>query len=184
MNASLRKELRLLWSSFPIGLLAAFSVWLLPRNAHASEFWTALRFAAPFVFCPAMIVMLALDSFGREVGSGTFTQLLAQPISRTSVWCTKVLLLVGAAMVIWVIWLGSLLTLQSIPVLKFTSSEWLYFEFGSLLFVFVALSGGLWTVLLFRQVGIAFWFTLLSPLTICVVTLMVLGEKWAAPINT
>ena len=40
---------------------------------------------------------MTLGSFGRELSAGTFSFLLAQPVSRSRVWWTKTLLLAAAA---------------------------------------------------------------------------------------
>ena len=86
MNAYLRKEIRLLLPSFSAALVLAFSAWLLPLDpAHVSELRKALA-VLPFVLCPVMMVLMSLDSFGREVASGTFSSLLAEPISRRRIW--------------------------------------------------------------------------------------------------
>lgn len=169
MNAFLRKEIRLLRPSFLIGAIAALSIWTLPLR-HKDTFWMVLRTIVPFVVCPAMVIMLALESFGAEMSARTFSQLLAQSISRQRLWWTKVSLLAGAVLTIWVIWYFSLTALSKMEGVRYfpwAGNDW---PIQSLFFLFVVFSGGLWSVLLFRQVGIAFWATILVPLALFVVT--------------
>lgn len=185
MSALYRKELRLLLPTFVIGVLAALSVWLLPEERRMTDFWSAMRMALPFVLCPAMLVMLALDSFGREVSTGTFSLLLAQPVSRTGLWRRKTLLLAAAMLLIWALWLAGLLAKGQINGAIMSRSDWRGLGIASLLFVFVVFSGGLWTVLLFRQVGIAFWATILTPMFIYVPLVLQFGDVLsAARLNT
>ena len=106
MNALAQKETRLLLPNFLIGLAAAFSMWLAPKHSAPSDFWSGLRMTLPFFLCPSLLLMLALDSFGREMTARTFCQLLAQPVARTTIWRTKTFLLAGAMLLIWVIWLA------------------------------------------------------------------------------
>jgi ABC-type transport system involved in multi-copper enzyme maturation permease subunit len=176
MNAFLRKELRLLGPSFLIGAMAALSVWIfrIERNAHG--FGPMLRITIAFVVCPAMVVMLALESFGGEISAKTFSQLLTQSISRRRLWWTKVSLLAGAALALWAIWFFSLLGLAKIFGTNFFPADSSGMAIQSLLFLFAVFSGGLWTVLLFRQVGVAFWATILVPLALCVGTYSLLDD--------
>jgi ABC-type transport system involved in multi-copper enzyme maturation permease subunit len=175
MNAYWRKELRLLAPNFFVGIIAALSVLLVPRGNSPSGFWGALRVILPFIFCPAMVIMLALDSFGREISAGTFSQLLAQPTPRIRVWRTKAALLGCAVLLIWAVWLGSLSAAGKISGIDF--SDWRRIGIGSMLFLVAAYSGGLWSVLLIRQVAIAFWFTLLTPFLILMVMALISSEK-------
>lgn len=185
MSIAYRKELRLLLPTFVLGMLAALSVWLVPEERRMTDFWGALRMALPFVLCPAMLVMLALDSFGREVSTGTFSLLLAQPVSRSGLWRRKILLLAGAMLLIWALWLAGLLIKGQLNGAIMSRSDWRGLEIASLLFLFVVFSGGLWTVLLFRQVGIAFWATILTPMFIYLpLVLKFSGELSAARLNT
>ncbi len=117
----------------------------------------------------AMAIMVALNSFGAEVGTGTFTLLLAQPVTRQKIWQTKITLLAVALLIMGTVWVGSLYLRFKISHVHDSSSyvgDW--FE-TMILFVLVIYSGGLWTVLLLRQVAAAFWFTLLVPGVIAVI---------------
>jgi ABC-type transport system involved in multi-copper enzyme maturation permease subunit len=163
MNALLKKEIRLLLPSFLIGCALTFSNWLLmwKHNDALSSMLSLL----PMVVCPAVAVMMALDSFGGEVSSGTFTNLLAQPVSRLKIWETKISLLATALLVVGVLWFGSFFCVRvffsnNIPS---DSSDLGDTFVAGVMFALVVFSGGLWTVLLLRQVAAAFWFTLLVP---------------------
>jgi len=153
MNAYLRKEIRPLLPSFRLALLLAASNCLVPiGSGGANEIWSAL----PFVFCPLAVLFFVLNAFGVECGSNLFGNLLAQPISRSRIWWTKSLLALAGVGTVLVIW-------------------WISFAFGrpgadlpSVMLgtgvtAVVIYSGGLWTMLLFRQAAVAFWFVLLVP---------------------
>jgi len=162
MNALVKKEIRLLLSSFLIGCVMSLSNWFLlwPDNPVISS----ILYLFPFVVCPAVGVMIALVSFGGEVSSGTFTTLLAQPVSRLKIWQIKILLLAVALLVVGVLWFGSFfcvhLLIVTDPVNSLNLPDCLV---CAVLFALTVFSGGLWTVLLLRQVAAAFWFTLLVP---------------------
>ena len=108
MNALIRKEVRLLLPSFVIGLVLAFSIWLIPDEPGAAPSLRASLISLAFMVSPAMLVLMTLSSFGRELSAGTFPFLLAQPVSRSRVWWTKTLLLAAAAGLIWAVWWFSL----------------------------------------------------------------------------
>ena len=158
MNALVKKEIRQLLPSFLLGLLLAFSVWLIPANSVT--FLDAGLGAFSFLCCPAMLVMMMLDSFGHELSAGTFSLLLSQPVPRTRIWRTKTLLLAAAALLIWLVWCFSFF-LHDPYKLGPVGFRNVFVGFG--MFIFMVYSGGLWTVLLFRQVAAAFWFTVLVP---------------------
>ena len=158
MNALVKKEIRQLLPSFLLGLLLAFSVWLIPANSVT--FLDAGLGAFSFLCCPAMLVMMMLDSFGHELSARTFSLLLSQPVPRTRVWWTKTLLLAAAALLIWLVWCFSFF-LHDPYKLGPVGFRNVFVGFG--MFIFIMYSGGLWTVLLFRQVAAAFWFTVLVP---------------------
>ncbi len=165
MNALIRKEIRLLLPSFVITLLLAFSVWLIPNDDGSISGLRASLVLFPFFLCPAMVVLLALSSFGREISSGTFSALLAHPISREGLWWTKTLVLGIALAAVLCVWMFSFLTHEP----GGTGYEKSQLIGGAALFVLAVYSGGLWGVLLFRQVASAFWFTLLIPGALCMV---------------
>jgi ABC-type transport system involved in multi-copper enzyme maturation permease subunit len=158
MNALVKKEIRQLLPSFLLGLLLAFSIWLIPVKS-ITDVRLGLN-AFPFICCPVVLVMMMLDSFGHELSAGTFSLLLSQPVPRTRVWWTKTLLLAAAALLIWLVWCFSYY-LHDPNKLKPEEFRDMFAGFG--MFIFMMYSGGLWTVLLFRQVAAAFWFTVLVP---------------------
>jgi len=159
MNPLVKKEIRLLLPSvavcWALGLTNLFFRFN-PDGSLQGWWW----FVPAFVFCGAMTVMLALNSFGAEISSGTFSNLLAQPVSRQKIWDTKILVLAVSLLAVGIFWsacgvvrlavLGRNLGLLDLVTTVGT--------FGLVVF-----SGGLWTVLLVRQVAAAFWFTVLVP---------------------
>lgn len=157
MNPLLKKEIRLLLPAFLIACGLGM-INLLPLQTR----FVGLQVIASFLFCPVVAIMMALNSFGEEVGAGAFTALLAQPVSRQKIWQTKTVLLAIALVVVGLIWLVSIYFQFKIlhPPLNPGDADF----FGwMMLFVLVVYSGGLWTVLLLRQAAAAFWFTLLVP---------------------
>jgi ABC-type transport system involved in multi-copper enzyme maturation permease subunit len=173
MNALIKKEIRLLLPSFLIGCALTFANWflfwknlLLENTGDISNILSLI----PLVVCPAAAVMIALDSFGGEVSSGTFTNLLAQPVSRLKIWQTKISLLAIALLVFGVLWFLPIFYVHLFVVTNHDNSMDLYNLFVcAVMFALVIFSGGLWTVLLLRQVAAAFWFTLLVPGVILVI---------------
>jgi ABC-type Na+ efflux pump permease subunit len=165
MSVLLRKEIRLLLPSFIIALPLAFSVWLVPNDLDHSSGLRMSVVVFPFLLCPAMGIMLALDSFGREISSGTFSSLLAQPTPRAHIWWTKTTLLALALAILLSVWL---LSWFLHPPRGSTTTDLRNTTAIVGLFALAAYSGGLWTVLLFRQVAAAFWFTVLTPAALLV----------------
>jgi ABC-type transport system involved in multi-copper enzyme maturation permease subunit len=169
MNAFIKKEIRLLLPTFLIGCALAFSN-LGFRFQSDGSLTNAWVFMLAFVFSGAVAIMLALNSFGAEFSSGTFANLLAQPISRQKIWDTKIALLAGSLFIIAVCWSGcGILRLfllgRELNLLDLFS--------GIITFGLVVFSGGLWTVLLFRQVAAAFWFTILAPGVVLVIVAVI-----------
>jgi ABC-type transport system involved in multi-copper enzyme maturation permease subunit/alpha-tubulin suppressor-like RCC1 family protein len=159
MNALVKKEIRLLLPSFVVCCAMALANLFFRFNPDGSlqGWWW---FVLAFVFSGAMAVMLALNSFGGEISLGTFSNLLAQPVSRQKIWETKILLLAVSLLIVGIFWGGcGLVRLKMIGRdLNFPD---LFMGVGT--FGLVVFSGGLWTVLLLRQVAAAFWFTVLVP---------------------
>jgi ABC-type transport system involved in multi-copper enzyme maturation permease subunit len=160
MSALVKKEIRLLLPSFLIGCVLTLANWflfwknLLLENTGAISNMLSL---IPLVVCPAVAVMIALDSFGGEVSSGTFAMLLAQPVSRLKIWQTKISLLAGALLVVGVLWFGPIFCHYHYLNNGRDNSKDLYDLFVvAVTFALVVFSGGLWTVLLLRQVAAAF----------------------------
>ena len=174
MNPFVKKEIRLLLPNAIICFALGLTNFLFAFNNDGSlqYMW---GFLLSFVCCGGVAVMLALNSFGAEISSGTFSNLLAQPISRQKIWDTKILLLAVTLLAVGIFWaacglarlalLGRNLGLQDV----FT---------GVGIFGLVVFSGGLWTVLLLRQVAAAFWFMLLVPgVLIAIVAGLFAGES-------
>jgi hypothetical protein len=170
MNPLVKKEIRLLLPTFLIGVALTFSILFLPDIGSATGF-RAILIGLPFLLCPAMAVMMALGSFGAEVSHGTFSGLLAQPVPRTRIWQVKVRLLAAALFIGGVLWCG-LFYLRFAPF-RDPQNPQNYREVlvCAWMFLLVVFSGGLWTVLLLRQVAAAFWFTVLVPGAILVLTI-------------
>ncbi|NOS69914.1 MAG: ABC transporter permease [Verrucomicrobia bacterium] len=169
MNAYLRKEIRLLLPSFGIALVMALSVWLIPPYSNQGQSRWLWLIIFPMLLCPALLVMMALDSFGREISSNTLANLLAQPISRTRIWWTKTSLLATALLAVFGVWWFSLL--MHLPAWFSSNPEGMDDMFmAATLLVLTVFSGGLCSVLIFRQVGAAFWFTLIVPAALAMLT--------------
>ncbi len=176
MSALLKKEIKLLLPSFCIALLITLSLCLAPSNPSVSS-PSVIVMVFAFLLCPAVVVMMALDSFGREMSSGTFSNLLAQPVSRSRVWWTKTIVLAGALAVILSAWWLCFLVSQRHALLTSTDSNLNEIVIGIVLIPLTAFSGALWTVLLFRQVAAAFWFTVIVPAALAMIA-MYFTEKY------
>ena len=166
MNAFVKKEIRLLLPNFGFACLLALAVPFF-RGGPDSLF-NGVGYFLSCIFCPAVAVMLALSPFGGEVSAGTFSSLLAQPVSRLKIWETKIALLAIALLGVAFLWTATFLISLWLP---HTDQSHDLKDFQGLLDLFaivivtglVIFSGGLWTVLLLRQVAAAFWFTLIVP---------------------
>jgi len=165
MNPLIKKEIRLLLPGALIGCgLAAFNA--LPGRMWGQEYTelAGLRGVIIFLLCPTMAIMIALNSFGVEVTTGTFTSLLAQPVARLKIWQTKIVLLAVALLAMGSMWTFAVsVHYAKSPGDLYELSGWM------VLFVLAVYSGALWTVLLLRQAAAAFWFTVLVPGTILVI---------------
>jgi len=170
MNPFLRKEIRLVLPSWiVVMMLAVLSPWL---------FWGSRDIAVGetpvFVFFG--MILLAVDSFGREFSLGTFSSLMAQPMARRKIWQTKITVLCAATALIYLAYLisGALSVLLSLKVfnagvnMKLFLYGWPYAMITAAVALGIALTGGLWTTILIRQVSGAFWITFLTPLGIMV----------------
>jgi len=157
MSPLVKKEIRLLLPSFLISFLLALSIWLLPEHLGSKPGIINSLLVFPYLFSPAMLTMLAVNSFGGEFGSGTFSMLLAQPVFRARIWRTKTLLLGVAVLLVWFAWCGSAILSNQI------NANLREMEISTALFALAVYSGGLWTVLLLRSVAAALWFTVLTP---------------------
>jgi ABC-type transport system involved in multi-copper enzyme maturation permease subunit len=169
MRTLIEKEIRLLLPAFAGALvLAILPVWLLPYDR-----WNPG--AIPAYLCLFGIVLLALSSFGREIGLKTLPFILAQPLERARIWWTKITVLalfLALAFDAW--WLSSNLCSMLRPPL------WLPWEVVALVGFFVAVfaAGGLWMTLLLRQTVAAFWLTLLIPIAAISAIKLIGGADW------
>jgi hypothetical protein len=169
MSPLVKKEVHLLLPGFLIGVSVAFSNCLMPDFGPATPF-RGVVVVFPFLCCPAMALMMALNSFGAEFSLGTFSNLMAQPVPRLQIWRIKISLLAGALFTVGSLWcLFFYLRYAPFKNPKNPQDFWDVFVcvWAYLLVVF---SGALWTVLLIRQVAAAFWFTVLTPAMILVLT--------------
>jgi hypothetical protein len=189
MNALVQKELRLI---FPVWLLAMalaiIPVWISWPTAGEMLF---VRSPGALIYAPFGIgvLLLGLTPFGQEISLGTFSMLLAQPVSRRRLWLVKTTILAVALFLVFVALCvsNSIRAAYVLEMLKVTSWQHALSEFktkelilkaiaelhrtvihDSLIIggmsAFAAFAGGLWTNLLFRNTSAAFWFTLLIPL--------------------
>ncbi len=188
MSALLKKEFRLLRPAWLVVLaLEIVLPWFGDEQDHAFTM-------APIFFFFGMI-LLAVDSFGREFSLGTFSSLMAQPIERHRIWRTKITVLFAASALIFAAYFAScglrlhLMLAESHPQWRPIEIEaWntgLISNFQqniaiSVAVMFVALTGGLWTTLLFRQIAAAFWITFLAPAGLLMATLFFLPSSLAA----
>jgi len=157
MNTLVKKEIRLLLPAFVGALaLAILPIWIVPYDPWNRNSWPAYLYLFG-------TVMLALSSYGREIGLKTLPFILAQPLERARIWWTKVAVLAVSVAMVFDAWLvsGSLRCILQ-PELVVPPDE--LAAFGILAVVFAA--GGLWMTLLLRQMAGAFWLTFLVPIAI------------------
>jgi len=178
MSAIIRKEIRLLLPSFLIGVALSSATVFLKEDPFGG--FNVLVASFSTLSCSAIAVFMALNSFGSEISAGTFSILLAQPVSRRQIWRTKTLLLAAALFIGGLLWCAILyLRLEVFNHPKGSGDFWDIFR-GAWLFLLVIYSGALWTVLLLRQMVAAFWFTLLTPAAILVLIMFSWPEKYSA----
>ena len=176
MNALVKKEIRLLLPNFGFACVLALGGIFIPANNGDNVFFQIISILS-CVICPAAMVMLALSSFGVEVGSGTFSNLLSQPVSRMKLWQTKFTLLVAALLSVAFLWMASFIMSPFHLVQYHSNQDWLDLFATVTVIGLVIFSGGLWTVLLLRQVAAAFWFTVLVPGVILVILAGLLADQ-------
>ncbi|MCO5051213.1 MAG: hypothetical protein M9920_02800 [Verrucomicrobiae bacterium] len=173
MNVLVRKEIRLLLPMWIAAMLLA----LLPNllNVVLGAGVAADQIAPVGIFVTGISgLLLGLTSFGREIYTHTFSLLLAQPRRRTDLWRTKIKVLLVA---VGLLYLFLVLVNQNfIPA----DDRGVVTALLGLAFVVAAVSGGLWTTLLLRQVIAAFWISLLIPFVV-MVTVFSLNEEMVQP---
>lgn len=158
MNLLLRKEIRLLLPAW-IAVLAAATLPAWP--------WEFFRGCTPIVFGAAALA-LSISSFGAETSAGTFGLMLVQPKDRRLFWRMKAGLLATAMLLAW---------LALVYFLSFRPErEWGNAVRWSGLLTLLALSGGLWTILLFRDVVTALLCSCVAPAILATVTIAVISH--------
>src|SRR5215213_433036 len=175
MNMLIRKEARLLLPNFLICLGFTGLFWLIPQFQPAQSTLRAVIGILMLFMSPALLVILAISSLGREVSAGTLSHLLVQPLSRERIWWTKALLLAAAVIVLWFAWWMALS--HNVPFSTTSPEDQRVAFVTSLSFAMAAYSSGLWLVLLLRHVAAAFWFTLLTPFTLIVIVSQLLQRR-------
>ncbi len=180
MNALVKKEIRLLLPAFLIGVVLTLANWFLKQQPFFEFNVNTLLVLASSIAYPASAVFMALNSFGGEISLGTFSMLLAQPVSRHRIWRTKTLLLAAAVFIGGFLWCASLYLHVKVLKHPMDVGDWHNLLLGVWLFLLVIYSGALWTVLLLRQVAAALWFTLLTPGIVLGLIVGLWPEKYSA----
>jgi hypothetical protein len=179
MNALVKKEIRLLLPSFLIGIVLTLANWFLKAQPFFEYNTNTLLVLTSSIACPAVAVFMALNSLGAEISAGTFSMLLAQPVSRHRIWWTKTSLLAAALFIGGCLWCASLYLHVETFKHSMDLGDWRDVFAGVWLFLLVIYSGALWTVLLLRQVAAAFWFTLLAPGVVLALIVGLWPEKYS-----
>jgi ABC-type transport system involved in multi-copper enzyme maturation permease subunit len=183
MNPLVKKEIRLLLPSWIVALaLVALLPWFW-TDPDASFAWT------PFLVFFGMII-LAVDSLGRECNIGTFQLLLSQPVERLQIWRTKIMVLFSAAVLVFAAYYATCglrlhLAITDSHSIWHINPKLIVHDFSNAMFasgavLFVALTGGLWTTLLLRQVAAAFWITLLTPVGLFFLVALVMSKLFSS----
>jgi ABC-type transport system involved in multi-copper enzyme maturation permease subunit len=182
MNPLVKKEIRLLLPGFLAVLsLEILSPWaLMDMNADM-----VFGLYAPMAFFLGIIV-LAIDSFGREFGVNTFPLLMSQPVERRQIWWTKVITLFLASAVIFAAYFATCelrlhLAIAEVNSIwhvnpKLINNDFSNSMIASVAIMLIALTGGLWTSLLLRQTTAAFWVTLLTPIGLFFLIALVMSK--------
>jgi ABC-type transport system involved in multi-copper enzyme maturation permease subunit len=155
MNTLVKKEIRLLLPAF-VGALALgiVPIWLVRYERwNPNPQW-------PFYLCLFGIVLLALSSFGRELGLKTLPFILTQPVERARMWRTKIKVLAVSVAVIYIAWLvsGNLRSLFQPKMMAEADTL-----AGLALMAVVLTASGLWMTLLLRHTVAALLLTTLVP---------------------
>ena len=184
MTPLLKKEIRLLLPAWLAVLcLEVGQPWITKDQDMAIS-------AAPVFFFFGM-VLLAVDSFGREFSLGTFSGMMSLPVDRRQLWQTKLRVLLLAALLIFIpYFLSCDLRLHH----SIVATDWVWTadptvihgDFTNAMLasgavLLVALTGGLWTALLLRQTTSAFWIALLAPIGLGLLVLYLLSLIFPHP---
>jgi len=181
MTPLLKKEIRLL---LPAWLAVVVIEALVPWFGRDVD-WNVSALTPVALFFG--IILLAVDSFGREFSLGTFSSLMVQPMDRRQVWQTKITLLLLA---VGLVFCANFISCQWRLHLAITDRDSLWSGLNSrfiiedshhamlasFVLVFVALTGGLWTTLLLRQIAAAFWITLMVPVGLMLMLALVMSQ--------
>jgi ABC-type transport system involved in multi-copper enzyme maturation permease subunit len=181
MNPLVKKEIRLLLPGWlAVLLLEAVQPWFWNDPDYAFQIVPVILFFG--------LIILAVDSFGREFSLGTFQSLLAQPVARRQIWRTKITVLLFAAALIFAVYFASceLLFHQALKMNSWNLNPAMFAgelhnaTFGGGVAMLVALAGGLWTTLLIRQIAASFWITFLAPAGLLMLVIFFLPSKYEA----
>jgi hypothetical protein len=179
MSPLLRKEIRLILPFWGIAL----ALGVIPVFAMRSTEWWHVSDGAFLLFAFGL-TLLGLAPFGQEFGWGTFSIMLAQPVERRRIWKTKFLLTLAAGASVFLLfawsahvlladnlreqvqWMVSIHHMDADKAVAMMGVDRIEFApsvFKALALLLMAITGGLWTTLLFRQTGAALWFAILIP---------------------
>jgi hypothetical protein len=171
MNPLVKKEIRLLLPAWIAAMMLAVAPgWIIQ---HFSNYPREVDDNVLPWFVIAGMLFLGIASFGQEFSFNTLSFLLSQPVSRARIWRTKTLLLAAAMASVWLAWGVSRSLHQPMPALG-RSGPGVWLPTG--LFALAIYSGGLWMVLLFRQVAASFWLAVLTPLALFMVVANLFGN--------
>ena len=166
MKALVEKEIRMLLPAFVGALVLA----IVPDWLFQYDRWSSRDYSVYFLGFG--VALLALSSFGREIGLRTLPFMLAQPLDRSRIWRAKGGVLgffVAVTFIGW--WLSRALSSFFQPVPEQGLAE-------AWAFVAVMVAGALWMTLLLRQVAAAFWLTLLVPMVTAIFVRAIGGNDW------
>lgn len=169
MNALVKKEIRLLLPAWITAMLLVIAPILLSGLIDDNEPTGVTNVLTTFGVAIGGVV-LGLAGIGRELAARTFSLLLAQPRSRGEFWRAKLGVLF-VSLIPLALFLG-LVSRQFIPPGNRLETALVW-----ILTACVAVTGGLWTTLLFRQIIAAFWISVLLPLAILMFVLFLGNES-------
>jgi len=166
MNALVKKEIRLLLPSWIVATLLA----LPPACTRSDD-------GIPVFVLFLGLTMMALTSIGRETSLNTFSSLLSQPMERITLWRTKLSVLAGAFLVVFIVWrLAILFSFKDYHGSAADPEASAAVIIAGSLVLVSAFTGGLWASLLLRQIAGAFWLTLLVPAVLAGFTAAILAK--------
>jgi ABC-type transport system involved in multi-copper enzyme maturation permease subunit len=187
MNTLIKKEIRLLLPMWIVAMLLTLfpiPIWGIAGSREMFDI------PIPFFAFILGLLLLGITSFGQEFASGTFTNLLSQPLERRRIWFAKTGVLAAAFALVWLV--GLAFSYWQLYGSYYLHDKWLLFPSEQVIFfhtnvrqefwaadfhafAFLTLScvtifcGVLWTTLLLRHATGAFWFALLLPFIIVLV---------------